>query len=273
MAVLSPVRSLWVVLLLCLLVPYVLGVERASATSAAATSPPAIKISDDGSCGEGRTCLGSVDGRCCSQHGFCGNGVEYCGTGCQPGFGVCGNATVPSPTCPQAPKVVQTVVQTVTAARVCPSCPEIPRVVQTVTATRLCPSCPEIPKAVKTITMTTTSVFTDTIVFTSIETTRLLVTSTQIVTATTTVKATSFVFISVTPELNPPGREPARGDVTVLRTETVYSHNPATPVTAGRTTPVAVAPVPSPTMLWSVGTCTFTLFQPALITANRSVRR
>ncbi|KAF2135246.1 carbohydrate-binding module family 18 protein [Aplosporella prunicola CBS 121167] len=49
----------------------------------------------DGSCGAtngGFTCtgiLGNFNGDCCSDDGWCGSTSEYCGTGCQSGFGRC----------------------------------------------------------------------------------------------------------------------------------------------------------------------------------------
>jgi hypothetical protein len=55
-------------------------------------------ISSSGSCGiisgVRTTCLGSVQGNCCSRVGFCGSDSSYCGAGCQPGFGVCGNSKI-----------------------------------------------------------------------------------------------------------------------------------------------------------------------------------
>ncbi|KAF9085909.1 hypothetical protein BGX29_001005 [Mortierella sp. GBA35] len=46
-------------------------------------------------CGPG---LGSCTGtHCCSVNGFCGDGLAYCGSGCQTGFGApCGEVPVPS---------------------------------------------------------------------------------------------------------------------------------------------------------------------------------
>ncbi|KAI6754647.1 hypothetical protein HG530_012399 [Fusarium avenaceum] len=47
-------------------------------------------ISTDGSCGKnGKTCKGSTYGDCCSQHGYCGKGDDFCRTGCQLAFGLC----------------------------------------------------------------------------------------------------------------------------------------------------------------------------------------
>lgn len=46
-------------------------------------------ISYDGSCGSwsGLICPA---GSCCGPNGWCGNGTDFCGTGCQSGFGDCG---------------------------------------------------------------------------------------------------------------------------------------------------------------------------------------
>ena len=46
-----------------------------------------MPVSEDGSCGEDTTCEGSEFGDCCSQYGWCGSSVDYCGEGCQPDFG------------------------------------------------------------------------------------------------------------------------------------------------------------------------------------------
>jgi hypothetical protein len=90
-------------------------VPPSSSTSLPAASPPAFKFinsnsssgapgdffkllpTTDGSCGgtTGFSCLGrEQDGGCCSKYGWCGYTDEYCGEGCQEGFGKCGNAGV-----------------------------------------------------------------------------------------------------------------------------------------------------------------------------------
>ncbi|KAL6915996.1 hypothetical protein ACHAP8_006411 [Fusarium lateritium] len=48
-------------------------------------------VSDNGLCGEKyhQTCKGSRYGNCCSKYGNCGKTGEYCGNGCQSGFGTC----------------------------------------------------------------------------------------------------------------------------------------------------------------------------------------
>lgn len=43
---------------------------------------PTSNITTDGSCGtNGRTCMGSRFGDCCSASGYCGKTTDYCGTG------------------------------------------------------------------------------------------------------------------------------------------------------------------------------------------------
>ncbi|RYO95142.1 hypothetical protein DL764_007744 [Monosporascus ibericus] len=47
-------------------------------------------VSSDGSCGSnGKICLGSGLGDCCSSSNYCGSSTAHCGTGCQAGFGNC----------------------------------------------------------------------------------------------------------------------------------------------------------------------------------------
>lgn len=51
-----------------------------------------LRISNDGSCGNGVSCVGSTFGDCCSAHGYCGSTDAYCTAtnGCQADFGTCG---------------------------------------------------------------------------------------------------------------------------------------------------------------------------------------
>ncbi|CEI39825.1 hypothetical protein FVEN_g2105 [Fusarium venenatum] len=54
----------------------------------------AVPTSVDGICGAfngSASCLGTGYGNCCSQFGYCGKSDLHCGTGCQTGFGSCGN--------------------------------------------------------------------------------------------------------------------------------------------------------------------------------------
>ncbi|TLS31129.1 hypothetical protein PpBr36_02195 [Pyricularia pennisetigena] len=59
---------------------------------------PVLKVTTDGTCGgaSGLTCAGSPFGTCCSEYGYCGSLSAYCGTGCQAGFGSCGDVSSPS---------------------------------------------------------------------------------------------------------------------------------------------------------------------------------
>ncbi|KAF5024579.1 hypothetical protein F66182_3342 [Fusarium sp. NRRL 66182] len=58
------------------------------------TCTGAENVSTDGSCGaNGKTCLGSKYGDCCSSSGFCGGTDDFCGANCQAKFGKCGTAS------------------------------------------------------------------------------------------------------------------------------------------------------------------------------------
>ncbi|KAI1333889.1 concanavalin A-like lectin/glucanase domain-containing protein [Xylariaceae sp. FL0016] len=65
-------------------------------TASTATTPMPLQtdlpISPNGHCGKDskKICKGSLFGDCCSFYGYCGNTTEYCGLGCQSGFGICG---------------------------------------------------------------------------------------------------------------------------------------------------------------------------------------
>ncbi|KAK4984980.1 hypothetical protein LTR50_006254 [Elasticomyces elasticus] len=62
------------------------------ASSASSPASSTLKVSTDGSCTNGITCLGSTFGDCCSGHNWCGSTPDYCGDGCQAGFGTCGTS-------------------------------------------------------------------------------------------------------------------------------------------------------------------------------------
>ncbi|KAF2401135.1 glycoside hydrolase/deacetylase [Trichodelitschia bisporula] len=75
--------------------------KQAAPPPGAGPKPP-VKVSDDGACAgqTGSTCMGSTFGNCCSVNGWCGATPAYCGTGCQAGFGNCGEngvAVAPPP--------------------------------------------------------------------------------------------------------------------------------------------------------------------------------
>ncbi|KAF2855942.1 carbohydrate esterase family 4 protein [Plenodomus tracheiphilus IPT5] len=80
---------------------------RVSSTSSyAPAATPTGPTSINGACGtkntegKGQSCVGFTGplglSQCCSQHGWCGNTADHCSTGCQAGFGKCGNAEINS---------------------------------------------------------------------------------------------------------------------------------------------------------------------------------
>jgi hypothetical protein len=81
------------------------GLGPVTSARGESVSSPArrFEITGNGTCGAGITCQGSNWGRCCSEHGYCGNSEAYCGRGCNPDFGVCGNdieVSLPANACP-----------------------------------------------------------------------------------------------------------------------------------------------------------------------------
>ncbi|KAI0014063.1 carbohydrate esterase family 4 protein [Xylariaceae sp. FL0662B] len=58
-----------------------------TSTTAGSTPTSTLKVSTDGKCGSGVTCLGSQFGNCCSVNSWCGNSIDYCGADCQIEFG------------------------------------------------------------------------------------------------------------------------------------------------------------------------------------------
>ncbi|TAQ90891.1 hypothetical protein B7494_g778 [Chlorociboria aeruginascens] len=59
-------------------------------TTTGLSTPISSTISNDGSCGNGVTCFGSIFGDCCSASFSCGDGEEFCLLpGCQLAFGIC----------------------------------------------------------------------------------------------------------------------------------------------------------------------------------------
>ncbi|KAI9342050.1 hypothetical protein DFJ73DRAFT_532984 [Zopfochytrium polystomum] len=67
-----------------------------TSTSSGTTSPAVNSVTSvlestygvGGVCGSGKGLC--YPGFCCSMHGYCGQDETYCGTGCQPAFGLCG---------------------------------------------------------------------------------------------------------------------------------------------------------------------------------------
>jgi hypothetical protein len=78
-----------------------------ASTKASATSAPKHgTASPNGQCGtvEGYHCNGFAAGSCCGSSGWCGSSPGHCGSGCQSGFGTCGNGSS-STTASAMPKV------------------------------------------------------------------------------------------------------------------------------------------------------------------------
>lgn len=73
----------------------ILTAAAAGTTVDATTSPcPAQTVSKDGTCGgfNGKTCVGSIFGSCCSNLGYCGESAEYCSVStCDTKGGDCGS--------------------------------------------------------------------------------------------------------------------------------------------------------------------------------------
>ncbi|KAH8816052.1 carbohydrate-binding module family 18 protein [Xylogone sp. PMI_703] len=73
--------------------------SSSGSSSSGSSSSSGLSTTEDGQCSGAHTCEGSVHGPCCSQWGWCGSTADYCGTGCQAGFGQCGsflNTTTPA---------------------------------------------------------------------------------------------------------------------------------------------------------------------------------
>lgn len=74
-----------------------LGGPGPTTSNAPPTPSPSLRVSVDGSCGNGVTCQGSQFGDCCSEYFFCGRTNAYCGAGCNPLFGSCSGGGPPEP--------------------------------------------------------------------------------------------------------------------------------------------------------------------------------
>ena len=71
------------------------GLTSSSVQPKTSATPFVASNSPDDSCGgaNGYTCGSNA---CCSVSGWCGITSDYCGTGCQPEFGYCGNIAAPT---------------------------------------------------------------------------------------------------------------------------------------------------------------------------------
>ncbi|KAI8816578.1 uncharacterized protein EV422DRAFT_279422 [Fimicolochytrium jonesii] len=96
-------------------------------TTTTTTSATARPTSTDGICGPA---AGTVcdNGNCCSQYGFCGSTAEYCGAGCQAGWGglPCLSGTTTTPTKPTTTSATKTTTKTTATSNPAPSRVPIP---------------------------------------------------------------------------------------------------------------------------------------------------
>ncbi|KAK0115080.1 hypothetical protein ONS96_013550 [Cadophora gregata f. sp. sojae] len=65
-----------------------------STASLTTTSPPIPSTNTCGASAGGSSCDGSPFGTCCGSDDTCGSDAAHCGTGCQPGYGICSNITI-----------------------------------------------------------------------------------------------------------------------------------------------------------------------------------
>ncbi|OIW33136.1 hypothetical protein CONLIGDRAFT_695511 [Coniochaeta ligniaria NRRL 30616] len=204
-----------------------------TSTNASPTSS-ALQVSNDGSCGAGLTCDGSLYGQCCSEHGFCGNGDAYCGAGCQAEFGACvGPASTTGSIVGSGPQTV-TVTKTVS-----------------VFASGLFTTTTTITGAVtRTVLTTATNVVSRTEVRT--------VTQTATKTTTAAVLSTSIVLsvssVYVTKTLTQVVLETST--LTTLGCAPTSLPSPPTTTASAPTTSAAAPSAPSPTLVGSPAACT-----------------
>ncbi|OAG03066.1 uncharacterized protein CC84DRAFT_1151376 [Paraphaeosphaeria sporulosa] len=71
-----------------------------------AHAAPQRSVSHTARCGAnfGLTCKGSSFGNCCSKAGWCGSSKDYCGDGCQSGWGTCNSSGGNKPVGPKVSK-------------------------------------------------------------------------------------------------------------------------------------------------------------------------
>ncbi|KAK3294214.1 carbohydrate-binding module family 18 protein [Chaetomium fimeti] len=156
--------------------------DGGSGTPPQSSTPADLVVSPDGSCGQGVTCTGSRYGDCCSAHGFCGSTTDYCGDGCQAGFGNCGSGTgEPSGSPGGSVTVTVTSITSVTKTSV---------VTQTSTVTQ--------PRATATVTQTVGTTVSVPATITSIIRLTTIVTSLRTSVTTRTVNVTSVTIDTIT---------------------------------------------------------------------------
>ncbi|KAK3307210.1 carbohydrate-binding module family 18 protein [Chaetomium strumarium] len=216
-----------------------------SSTGSAPPTSTSPSVSTDGTCGDGVTCAGSRFGNCCSAHGFCGSTDDYCGDGCQPGFGTCGSGG--GITSPPASTTVTVTVTSITAITRTSLVYQTSTITNVVTRTQTA--------ATTTVTRTTieTSQVTD-VVSRTVTATVTATTATAIVTRTSTTTSTSLRTSIVTRTSTTTSTSIDRITTIITSTHVITSACPTAPTktiipitttsTATRTQPGA----PSPTL-------------------------
>ncbi|OLN83704.1 Chitin deacetylase-like protein 9 [Colletotrichum chlorophyti] len=87
---------------------------RSATASSSGVAPSSSLVSTNGECGakNGRSCLGSTFGNCCSQYDFCGSTDAHCGNGCKAQFGNCTNSASGASTASRATSVATSATRT-----------------------------------------------------------------------------------------------------------------------------------------------------------------
>ncbi|KAK4149754.1 carbohydrate-binding module family 18 protein [Chaetomidium leptoderma] len=163
------------------------GGSSSSARPPVSSTPSDLQVSVDGTCGQGVTCEGSRFGNCCSAHGYCGGTSDYCGDGCQSGFGTCGAGSGETSQGPPAGSVTVTVTSITDITRT-----SVVTVTQTQTRTAATATVTQTVRTTATVPVTETS----TIKLTSIVTS--IVTSLRTSTTIRTVNVTSLSIDTIT---------------------------------------------------------------------------
>ncbi|KAK3318743.1 carbohydrate-binding module family 18 protein [Apodospora peruviana] len=205
------------------------GTAATSSSTAPSASPtPGLRISTDGTCGNGVTCLGSSYGNCCSEHGFCGSTENYCTGECQVAFGTCGSSpgtpgTITSP--PALPTTTVTVTATATttvtrASIVLQTSTTVVTSTSTAVATRTSTVLQTlVGTAIATATVTATQTVRATVLTTSIVT--LTTTSLVVATSTSVNVRTSLTTVTRTVEETSVKIE----TLTTIKTQTITAVN------------------------------------------------
>ncbi|ERT03294.1 uncharacterized protein SPSK_09418 [Sporothrix schenckii 1099-18] len=182
----------------------------ASSTESSPAQASTLITSTDGTCGNGVTCDGSSFGKCCSEHGYCGDADTYCGTGCNAAFGTCNGGSGGSgsnsgsgsaPAGPVATSVVW-LTETVTVSRTAVATSIVTStsvIVSTSFVTATATETSDIA-ATRTSTVTSTAVVTRTSTVLSVSTVRTTTTvaSTAVSTFISTILRTSVTIVTST---------------------------------------------------------------------------